>query len=139
MQKIRIVDEYFSALPKESRVALKTLRKAIREAAPQAEETISPSIPAFKWNGMLVWYAAFKRHIGFYPKASATEASHKEMAAYKSSKGAIQFPIGTRIPVALVKKIVKFRLKENATFMRTSYLESGRMGKTVVARKNGNA
>jgi uncharacterized protein YdhG (YjbR/CyaY superfamily) len=113
MQKIRTLDEYFCHLPKETRVALEGLRKAIREAAPQAEETISYNIPAFKWNGMLVWYAAFKNHIGFYPKASAIASFHKELAAYKTSKGAIQLPIGTRIPVGLVKKIVKFRLKEN--------------------------
>ena len=137
MRKIRTLDEYFSALPAETRVALETLRKAIRETAPQAEETIIYRIPAFKWNGMLVWYAAFKTHIGFYPKASAMAAFHKEMIAYKSSKVVIQFPIGTRIPVALVKKIVKFRLKENAALMRTSYLEAVRMGKTVVARGSG--
>lgn len=112
--KIHTVGEYFSALPAETRLVLQQLRNAIRQAAPQAEETISYNIPAFKSNGkMLVWYAAFKKHVGFYPRASGIAAFKKELAAYKTSKGAIQFPIGAPIPVGLVKKIVKFRLKEN--------------------------
>ena len=112
--KIHTVGEYFSALPEETRLVLQQLRNAIRQAAPQAEETISYNIPAFKSNGkMLVWYAAFKKHVGFYPRASGIAAFKKELAAYQTSKGAIQFPIEERIPVDLVKKIVKFRWKEN--------------------------
>lgn len=112
--KIRTVHEYFSALPEETRLVLQQLRNAIRQAAPQAEETISYNIPAFKSKGkMLVWYAAFKKHVGFYPRASGIAAFQKELAGYKTSKGAIQFPIDKRIPVVLVKKIVKFRLQEN--------------------------
>jgi uncharacterized protein YdhG (YjbR/CyaY superfamily) len=74
---------------------------------------ISYNMPAFKWNGMLVWYAAFKQHIGFYQKASALVAFKSELAPYKTSKGAVQFPIEKPIPTNLVKKMVKFRLKEN--------------------------
>ncbi len=71
-------------------------------------------MPAFKWNGMLVWYGAHTEHVGLYPKASAITAFKDELAGYKTSKGAIQFPIERPIPTALVKKIVKFRLEENA-------------------------
>jgi uncharacterized protein YdhG (YjbR/CyaY superfamily) len=90
------------------------LRTVIRQAAPGAEEVISYNMPAFKWNGMLVWYGAHTEHVGLYPKASAITAFKDELAGYKTSKGAIQFPIKRPIPTALVKKIVKFRLEENA-------------------------
>ena len=113
MKNFRTVDEYLGASPKQARAALDELRKTIRQAAPQAEEVISYNMPAFRWNGMLVWYAAHKDHIGFYPKPSAITAFKDELAAYKTSKGAIQFPIQKVIPTKLVKKIVKFRVKEN--------------------------
>jgi len=113
MKNFHPVDEYFSALPKTVRDTLESLRKTIRQAAPQAEEVIHYNMPAFKWNGMLVWYAAFKEHIGFYPRSSAIVAFKDDLAGYKTSKGAIQFPIEKGIPAGLVKKIVKFRVKEN--------------------------
>jgi uncharacterized protein YdhG (YjbR/CyaY superfamily) len=113
MKTFKTVDEYFSGLPKSTRDSMQKLREIIRQVAPKAEEVISYNIPAFKWNGMLVWYAAFKKHIGFYPKASGIAAFKDELADYKTSKGAIQFPLEEGIPVNLVKKIVKFRLKEN--------------------------
>lgn len=113
MKKFRTVDEYISATPKKARDLVESLRKIIRQAAPQAEEVIHYNMPAFKQNGMLVWYAAFKEHIGLYPKASAIAAFKAELAGYKTTKGAIQFPIAKAIPAGLVKKIVKFRLKEN--------------------------
>ena len=114
MKKFQSVDEYLSALPQPARDAAASLRQAIRQAAPQAEETISYNMPAFKWNGILVWYAAFKNHIGFYPKPSAIAAFQAELAPYKTSKGAIQFPMAQAIPTSLVKKMVKFRIQENA-------------------------
>jgi uncharacterized protein YdhG (YjbR/CyaY superfamily) len=113
MKRFKTVDEYFSALPKKQRDILDGLRKTIRQVAPQADEVISYNMPAFKWNGMLVWYAAYKNHIGLYPRPSAIRAFEKELAGYKTSKGAIQFPIEEGIPTNLVKKIVKFRVKEN--------------------------
>jgi len=113
MRNFQTVDEYLSALPKKVRDILAGLRKTIRQAAPQAEEVISYNMPAFKWKGMLVWYAAHKDHIGFYPRASAILAFKDELAGYKTSKGAIQFPIEKVIPTNLIKKIVAFRLKEN--------------------------
>lgn len=113
MKTFHTVDEYLSALPKASKDKIEVLRQMIREAAPEAEEVISYNIPAFKWNGMLVWYAAFKKHIGFYPKASAIAALKHKLTLYKTSKGAIQFPIEEPIPEKLVREIVRFRVKEN--------------------------
>ena len=113
MTKFQTVDEYLSALSTPARDGVASLRQTIRQAAPKAEETISYNLPAFKWNGMLVWYAAFKEHIGFYPRASAIAAFKGELAGYATSKGAIQFPIAEPIPTGLVRKIVEFRVKEN--------------------------
>jgi len=114
MKHFSSVEEYLAAAPEHVRPLLEQLRKTIREAAPRAEEVISYNIPAFKLNGMLIWYAAFKKHIGLYPRGSAIEAFKDELAPYKTSKGAIQFPIEKGIPITLVKNIVKFRVKENA-------------------------
>jgi uncharacterized protein YdhG (YjbR/CyaY superfamily) len=113
MKKFSTIDEYLLAQPIEARERLKNLRQTIRQAAPKAEEVISYNMPAFKWNGMLVWYAGFTKHIGLYPKASAIAAFKQDLAGYKTSKGAIQFPLEKPIPKGLVKRIVKFRLKEN--------------------------
>lgn len=113
MKNFKTVDEYLSGLPKSTRDSMQKLRDVIKQVAPKAEEAISYNMPAFKWNGMLVWYAAYKKHIGFYPRPSGIEAFKDELADYKTSKGAIQFPLEKGIPVSLVKKIVKFRLKEN--------------------------
>lgn len=114
MKRFSTVDEYLSGLPKKVRERCESLRKTIRQAAPQAEEVIHYNMPAFECNGMLVWYAAFKNHIGFYARASAVEAFKDDLAQYKTSKGAIQFPTEKEIPASLVKKMVTFRLKENA-------------------------
>jgi uncharacterized protein YdhG (YjbR/CyaY superfamily) len=113
MKKFQTVDEYLSTFPKDVSAVLSGLRKTIKQAAPQAEEMISYSMPAFKHHGMLVWYGAHKDHIGLYPKASAIVAFKRELARYKTSKGAIQFLLQEAIPVNLVRKIVKFRVKEN--------------------------
>ena len=111
--KFKTVDEYFSAFPPKTRNILKGLRKTIREVAPQAEELISYNMPAFKLHGILVYYAAYDRHIGFYPTSSPMKVFKNELADYKTSKGAIQFPINKTIPTGLVKKIVKFKVNEN--------------------------
>src|ERR1044071_5626986 len=106
-RKFKSVDEYLSSLPKPVRVILEKLRKTIKDTAPQAEEVISYNMPAFKLNGMLVWYAAYDKHIGFYPTASPIIVFKDDLKGYKTSKGAIQFPVEKPIPVTLVKKIVK--------------------------------
>ncbi|MGZ4886556.1 MAG: iron chaperone [Candidatus Aminicenantales bacterium] len=106
------IDEYIAACPKDVRILLKILRKAIRLSAPGAEETISYQMPAFRLHGILVYFAAFKNHIGFYPTSSAIEAFKKELSPFETSKGTVRFPLDKPIPVALVKRIVRYRVKE---------------------------
>lgn len=110
--KFITIDEYISAFPKDVQKILGQIRKIIKDAAPEAEEAISYQIPTFKLNGNLVHFAAFKNHIGFYPTPSGQKAFEKELSAYKSGKGSIQFPIDKPLPIPLIKKIVKFRVKE---------------------------
>ena len=109
----KTIDEYIASFPPNVQTALQQTRQAIKEAAPQAKEVISYSMPAFKLNGILVWFAAFKKHIGFFPKVSAMEAFEKKLVSYQISKGTIRFPLDKPIPVDLVKEIVKFRIKED--------------------------
>jgi len=89
------------------------MRAAIQEVAPQAEEIISYNMPAYKLNGIVVWFAGFKNHIGFYPHGSTIEKFNKELAGYKQTKGSVQFPIDETLPIALIKKMVKFRVAEH--------------------------
>lgn len=112
-QTPKTIDEYIASSPDNVQPLLKELRKAIAEAAPNAEETISYKMPAFRQNGILVWFAAFKNHIGFFPKASAIEAFKDQLTSYKTSKGTIRFPLNKPLPKNLVKEIVKFRVEEN--------------------------
>lgn len=106
------IDDYIDGFPQEVQQLLRKMRQTIQKAAPEAEETISYGIPAFKLNGMLVWFAAFKNHIGFYPHASGIAAFKRELSAYKSAKGSVQFPFDAPLPLALVGRIVRFRVKE---------------------------
>lgn len=107
------MDDYVASFPKNVRDILEKLRRAIRETAPKAEEAISYGIPTFKLNGNLVHFAAFKNHIGFYPTPSAIVAFKKELSPFKQAKGSVQFPIDQPIPLDLVKKIVRHRVREN--------------------------
>lgn len=113
--QFKTVDEYIAKFPKDVRDVLEELRRVIREAAPEAEEAISYGMPAFKLHGRsLVFFAAWKNHVGFYPGGpSAIEAFKKELSPYKHAKGSIQFPLDKPIPFDLVRKMVKFRVKEN--------------------------
>ena len=111
--KFQTIDEYISTFPKDIQKILWQVRKTIKETAPDAEEAISYQIPTFKLNGNLVHFAAFKNHIGFYPAPSGQKAFQKELSIYKSGKGSIQFPIDKPMPLSLIKKIVKYRVKEN--------------------------
>jgi uncharacterized protein YdhG (YjbR/CyaY superfamily) len=106
-------DDYLDRFPKEVQQRLQKLRMTVKKAAPQAKEKISYGIPAFTLNGMLVWFAAFKNHIGFYPRTSAIAAFKKELSAYKGAKGSVQFPFDKPLPLPLISRIVKFRVKEN--------------------------
>jgi uncharacterized protein YdhG (YjbR/CyaY superfamily) len=112
-ERFKTIDEYIAAFPENVQTILEKLRSVIRETAPEAEETIDYGIPTFKLNGNLVHFAAFKNHTSFYPTPSAIEAFKKELLPFKQSKGTVQFPLDEPIPFDLVKKIVKFRVKEN--------------------------
>ena len=107
------IDEYISGFPKNVQTLLQDVRTTIRKAAPLAEEVISYQMPAFKYHGMLVFFAGYKNHIGFYPTSSGISAFKKELSAYKGAKGSVQFPIDSPMPLSLINKIVKFRVKEN--------------------------
>ena len=112
--KFKTVDEYISALPAGTKKILRQVRKTIKEAAPEAEERISYGIPAFKFHGMLIWFAGWKDHISIYPKTAAIQkAFKKELDYYKGGKGTIQFPTGQPVPLDLISKIVKVRIQEN--------------------------
>jgi uncharacterized protein YdhG (YjbR/CyaY superfamily) len=112
-KQFKTIDEYIKTFPEDVQSILEKMRQTIRKAAPQAEEAISYQIPTFKLNGNLVYFAAFKNHIGFYPTSTGIEAFKKELSPYEGAKGSVQFPIEKPIPYDLVKKIVIFRRKEN--------------------------
>ncbi len=107
------IDDYISRFPDKAQSILKKIRAIIRKAAPGAEELISYQIPAFALEGYLVYFAAFKEHIGFYPRTTAIAKFKKELAAYKGAKGSVQFPLEQPIPYGLISRIVKFRVREN--------------------------
>jgi uncharacterized protein YdhG (YjbR/CyaY superfamily) len=109
----KTIDEYISQCPSEIQETLQTLRKVIKECEPQAEEKISWQMPTFVLHGNLVHFAAFKNHIGLYPGPNAIEAFKNEISGYKSSKGAVQFPIGKPMPYELISRMVKFSALEN--------------------------
>jgi len=112
-KQYRTIDAYIRTFPIEVQAILEKMRQTIRKAAPDAEEAISYQIPTFKLNGNLVHFAAFKKHIGFYPTSTGIEAFRKELAPYKWAKGSVQFPLEKPIPYDLVERIVAFRVGEN--------------------------
>lgn len=106
-------NDYLAAFPPSVQTLLKKMRQTIKKAAPKAKETISYNIPTFTVNAKkLVWFAAFKSHIGFYPGAAAIKTFKKEMSPYKTAKGSVQFPFDEPLPLDLVTRIVKSRLAE---------------------------
>jgi uncharacterized protein YdhG (YjbR/CyaY superfamily) len=107
------IDEYIAEFPADVREMLETIRFTIAENAPLAEECINYGMPTFKLEGNLVHFAAYKNHLGFYPGSSGVSNFEKELMKYPTSKGAIQFPLNEDVPVNLIAKIVKFRVKEN--------------------------
>lgn len=113
MPKPTDVDEYIAGFPASVQKVLKEVRATIKKAAPEANEVISYSMPAYKLNGMLAWFAAHSMHLGFYPGAAGIAAFKKELSAYKNAKGSVQFPFDKPIPTALITKIIKYRVKEN--------------------------
>ena len=107
------IDEYIAAFPQEIQIILQEIRAVIKESAPKAEEKISYQMPTFFLNGNLVHFAAFKKHIGFYPTPSGINAFQKELSIYKGAKGSVQFPLDEPMPLKLISRIVKFRTAEN--------------------------
>jgi len=109
----KTIDEYIATFPNEVQQILGELRATIRKAAPDAEETINYQIPTFTLKGNLVHFAAYKKHIGFYPTPSGIEKFKEELAIFESAKGSIKFPIDKPLPFGLISKIVRFRVIEN--------------------------
>ena len=107
------VDDYLASVPEEARAALEKLRQTIKAAAPMASEVISYQMPTYKHHGMLVGFAAFKDHCSIFPGAAVMDAHKEELKRYDTSKGTIRFPASKPLPAALVKKLVKARIKEN--------------------------
>ena len=118
-QKFSTIDEYHAAFPADVQERLQLFRKTIKKVIPEAEEVISYNMPAFKFNGVLVYYAGYQNHIGFYPTPSGIEAFKKELSGYVSAKGSVQFPIDKPMPLDLISEIVKFRVEENLENAKT--------------------
>ncbi|MRN56451.1 iron chaperone [Paenibacillus monticola] len=107
------IDEYISQFSPEVQDKLKMIRTVIKEAAPDAEEKISYQMPTFAMHGNLVHFAAFKKHIGFYPAPRGIDAFKEELSVYKGAKGSVQFPLDQPLPFELISRIVQFRVAEN--------------------------
>ncbi len=110
----KTIDEYISNQSAEVQILLEQIRKTIQQAAPEAEEVISYQMPAYKQHGILVYFAAFKNHIGFYATPNGHAEFKEELSAYKQGKGSVQFPLKRPIPLDLISKIVRFRVTENS-------------------------
>ena len=107
------IDEYILLYPPEVQAILQQVRQTIRAVVPEAQEAIAYGIPTFKFHGNLVHFAAYKKHLGFYPTPSGLEAFKDELVGYKGSKGAVQFPLDQPIPYELIKRMVKHRVEVN--------------------------
>lgn len=107
------IDEYIASHPKDIQTLLEAMRATIRKAAPQAEEAIKYALPTFVLNGNVVHFGAFRNHIGFYPTPGGIAEFRKELSIYGGAKGSIRFPIDEPLPLALVGRIVKFRVAQN--------------------------
>ncbi|WP_165836469.1 DUF1801 domain-containing protein [Taibaiella soli] len=115
MPKAENIDAYIARFPDDVQKQLQQIRKLIKKTAPGAEETISYGMPAFRQNRVLVYFAGYKNHIGFYPTGSGIKKFEKEIQGYVHSKGAVQFPVGKALPTDLIKQIVAFRVAEDHT------------------------
>jgi len=117
MEKTKVVpetvDQYIAAFPADVKKRMQQLRKTIKAGAPNADELISYQMPGYKYFGMLVYFAAYKNHIGFYPGAGGLLEFYKELSSFKSAKGSVQFPHDRPIPYDIIGKIVRFRVKQN--------------------------
>jgi uncharacterized protein YdhG (YjbR/CyaY superfamily) len=109
----KTVTEYITAAPKEARKPLREMRACIRKAAPGATEGLKWGMPAYSYKRILVTFAGFKHHVGFYPTPSAVSAFSKELSKFATAKGSIQFPLGKPLPLALIRRITAFRVRES--------------------------
>jgi len=109
------VDEYIAAFPSDVQVVLQLVRQAVRDAAPLAEETISYQMPALKQHGMLIYFAAFKNHIGFYPPIRGDARLEKAASRYAGEKGNLRFPLDEPMPLDLIKRLTRLRAKQDET------------------------
>ena len=107
------IDEYIATFPEDIQAILEAVRATIKAAAPEAQEKISYQMPTFFLNGNLVHFAAFKKHIGFYPAPRGIEAFKDELSVYKGAKGSVQFPLDEPMPLELISRIVHYRVAEN--------------------------
>jgi uncharacterized protein YdhG (YjbR/CyaY superfamily) len=107
------IDEYIAIQTPEVQVLLEQMRQTIKKAAPQAEEVISYNMPAFKDHGILVYFAAYKNHIGFYATPNGHSEFKEDLSVYKQGKGSVQFPLNQPLPLDLISKMVAFKVKEN--------------------------
>ena len=117
--KPKDTDEYIASFPKETQKLLEQIRATIKAAAPEAEELISYAMPSYKFKGMLVHFAGYEHHIGFYPAPSGIDEYKKELSVYKGAKGSVQFPLDKPLPLDLITKIVKFRVDENTAIAKS--------------------
>lgn len=114
MQKAATVEEYIASFPSDVQERLNQMRKTIKEAAPEANEGILYGMPGYKYLGKpLVYFAGYVNHIGFYATPTGHASFAKELSKYKQGKGSVQFPLSEKLPIALVKRITKFRVEEN--------------------------
>jgi len=109
----KTIDEYIALFPAKTQEILQQVRETIQNAVPNAKEVISYKMPAFKQNSVLVYFAAYKKHIGFYPTGSGINAFQHEFGDYKWSKGAVQFPINKPMPLDLISRITKFKAERD--------------------------
>lgn len=112
-KKFKTVDEYIAALSPEKKILMNQIRRAIHTALPAAESVISYNMPAVRENGIVIYYAAYKEHIGIYPKPSGVKAFAKELAQFEGSKGTIKLPLDKPLPLDLLTKIALYRAEEN--------------------------
>ena len=113
-QKPKDIDDYISTFPDDVQGILEKVRETIRQAAPEAKETISYMMPAFKQHGILVYFAAWEKHIGMYPPISGNKTLEKAIARYAGPKGNLQFPLDEPIPYDLIEKLVKLRVEQDS-------------------------
>jgi uncharacterized protein YdhG (YjbR/CyaY superfamily) len=118
MNTLNDIDKYIACFPTEIQEKLQQLRDIIQKAAPDSQEVISYKMPAYKMKGILVYFAGYKNHIGFYPTESPIRVFGDELIDYKTSKGAIQFPVGRPLPANLITRIVKYRINEDSVHLK---------------------